>query len=95
MAFSVAGEKLRQRAASAEAQGNRLLAEQLRNEAEQQALTDVFGVGFKRDRHGQILEQGIGAPGNESEQHFQAILKYEGPEAEKAARERAARNKNK
>jgi hypothetical protein len=39
------------------------------------------------------MEQGLGAPGNETEQHFAAILKYEGPAAEQAARERAARYK--
>ena len=95
MAFSVAGERLLQKAAQAEAAGNRALAHQLRNEATVQAHNDVFGVGHKTDKHGNPMEQGIGAPGNESEQHFQAILKYEGPAAEQAARERAARLKNK
>jgi hypothetical protein len=93
MANSVAAEEIRHKAKIAEQQGNRALAEQLRREAEQRALTDVFGQGFRRDKHGNPMEQGLGAPGNETEQNFAAILKYEGPAAEQAARERAARYK--
>ena len=93
MANSVTAQQIRDKANLAEQQGNRALAAQLRDEAETQALNDVYGRGWKRDRHGNVMEQGIGALGNESEQHFAAILKYEGPAAEQAARERAARYK--
>ena len=29
----------------------------------------VFGVGFQRDKHGRPIEQGIGAPGRETDNH--------------------------
>ena len=95
MAFSVSGEKLSHRAAQAEASGNRALAEQLRAEAEQQALTDVFGVGFRRDKHGNPIEQGIGSDSNITEQHIAAVRKYEGEAAAQAVIARAERLKGK
>lgn len=53
----------------------------------------VFGEDVKhKGKH--PVEQGIGAPGRETENHFAAIRKYEGPEAEKAAREAAAKHKS-
>jgi hypothetical protein len=67
--------------------------ERLEHEASEIALRDVFGHGFQRDRHGNPIEQGIGSPGRETEQHFAALLKFEGPEAERAAREKANRLK--
>lgn len=54
----------------------------------------VFGTDFKK-KGGVPVEQGIGAPGRETENHFKAIGKYEGVEAEKAARAAAAGNKKK
>ena len=69
------------------------IREQIEQRANEIALTDVFGHNFKLDRNGNPVEQGIGAKGNESEQHFAAILKYEGAEAERIAREKAARPK--
>lgn len=51
----------------------------------------VFGEGYRKDRKGVPQEQGIGSPGRETDNHFRAIRKYEGPEAEKAARETAAK----
>jgi hypothetical protein len=93
MAFSVSGERLRQKADQAEAQGNRALAEQLRAEAEQQALNDVFGVGFKRDKHGRPLEQGVGSDSNITEQHIAVVRKYEGESAAQAVIARAERLK--
>jgi hypothetical protein len=92
-AFSVSGEKLLQRALQAEQQGNRSLAAQLRTEAETQALNDVFGLGFRRDAHGNPIEQGVGSDSNPSERSFAAIEKYEGKAAADAARARAARLK--
>jgi hypothetical protein len=93
MAFSVAGEKLLQRAASAEAQGNRALAEQLRREAEIQANSDVFGIGYKTDKHGRPIESGIGSDSNITEQHIAAVRKYEGESAAQAVQARAERLK--
>jgi hypothetical protein len=51
----------------------------------------VFGVGYRTDKNGKPVEQGIGAPGNESEQHFQALQKYEGKAVADAARAKAAK----
>jgi hypothetical protein len=51
---------------------------------------NVFGVGFKRDAQGRPIEQGIGAPGNETETHFLAMEKYEGKAAADKARAAAA-----
>jgi hypothetical protein len=93
MAYSVAGEKLRQKADKAEQQGDRALAEQLRAEAEQQALNDVFGVGFKTDKHGRPIEQGIGSGSNITQQHIDAVRKYEGEAAAQAVIARAERLK--
>src|SRR5689334_21323721 len=41
----------------------------------------VYGADAKRDKRGNFLQQGIGAPGNETANHFAAIRKYEGKEA--------------
>lgn len=49
----------------------------------------VFGSDHKNDRKGKPIEQGIGSPGRENENHFAAIRKWEGPEAEQKAREAA------
>lgn len=48
----------------------------------------VFGEGHKTVG-GRPVEQGIGAPGRETENHFAAIRRWGGAEAEKAAREAA------
>jgi hypothetical protein len=45
----------------------------------------VFGQNFQRDRHGNPIEGGIGAPGRESVNHMASILKYEGQDAYQAA----------
>jgi hypothetical protein len=42
---------------------------------------------------GKPVEQGIGSPGHESENHYAAIRKWEGPEAEKKARAEAAKRR--
>jgi hypothetical protein len=48
----------------------------------------VFGVGAKRNAKGELQQMGIGSPGNESGNHFAAILKYQGRDAhEKAVHE--------
>jgi hypothetical protein len=62
-------------------------------EARHKAEEDVFGVGFKRDARGKPIEQGIGAPGNETEHHFIALEKSEGKESADRARARAAKGK--
>ena len=54
----------------------------------------VNGHDFRKIK-GKPVEQGIGSPGRETENHFAAIRKYEGVEAEKAARAAAAARKKK
>ena len=54
----------------------------------------VYGHDFKKAK-GKPVEQGIGSPGRETDNHFAAIRKYEGVEAEKAARAAAAARKKK
>lgn len=54
----------------------------------------VFGEDVKM-KSGKPVEQGIGAPGRETENHFRAIRKAEGVEAEKAAREAAKAHRKK
>jgi hypothetical protein len=72
----------------------------MRNEiiaaAEKIARQDVFGVDYKTDRHGNVLESGIGSVGNPNNAtHFQALEKAEGRAAADAARERDAKLTNK
>lgn len=57
---------------------------ELKEYHEQQRLI-VYGHDSHKDRHGTPLEQGLGAPGRETANHFQSILKYEGPTAYQAA----------
>lgn len=54
----------------------------------------VFGADFRKLK-GQPVEQGIGSPGRETPNHFAAIRKYEGEEAEKKARADAEAAKKK
>jgi hypothetical protein len=51
---------------------------------EQQRLI-VYGHDSVKDRHGNPKEQGIGCQGRETANHFQSILRYEGPDAHQAA----------
>lgn len=44
----------------------------------------VFGQDFKKVK-GKPVEQGVGAPGHETPNHLNAIRKYEGEDAYKAA----------
>ena len=46
----------------------------------------VFGHDLRRDRHGEPLERGLGAPGHRTENHYRALGRAEGVDAEKAAR---------
>lgn len=50
-------------------------------EYRQQEAEAVFGKGFKRDKKGNPIEQGVGSEGHESTNHFNAIRKYEGEDA--------------
>lgn len=53
----------------------------------------VYGHDAKKDSRGRFIPQGIGAPGNESGNHFAAIKRWEGREAwEKAVRDCWKRN---
>jgi hypothetical protein len=47
---------------------------------------NVFGHDHKKDRHGKPIEQGIGSPGNLSEQHFAALARAESQEVADKAR---------
>lgn len=49
-------------------------AVELQAEAE---ARNVFGHDAKKDKNGDFIEQGIGAPGNESLNHFAALRKAE------------------
>ena len=51
------------------------LRKQIKAEAKRIALSDVFGVGHKLDRSGNPIEQGLGAPGNVTQQHIDAYIK--------------------
>jgi hypothetical protein len=42
---------------------------------------NVFGFDAQRDRHGNPIQQGIGAKGWETHNHLASIKKYEGVEA--------------
>lgn len=62
---------------------------EIKKEAKRIALEDVFGVGHKVDKAGNPIEQGVGAPGNITQQHIDAYVKAQtdskmrpgGPEA--------------
>lgn len=58
--------------------------------AEQQRQA-VFGVGYRVGRDGRPQEQGIGSPGNLTEQHFAALERAEGAAVAAAARAKAAK----
>lgn len=57
-------------------------AEKKAHAAEEEKI--VFGHDFKKVK-GKPVEVGIGAPGRETANHLNAIRKYEGEEAYKAA----------
>jgi hypothetical protein len=78
------------------------MVEQIREEANDQALKDVFGADYAQhlDAHGNPQEQGIGSTlwllrvsDGEAARHYSAIGRFIGPAAEKAERERIARLK--
>lgn len=59
----------------------------LKLQAEAEAK-NVYGHDAKRDRKGNWIQQGIGAPGRETANHFASIRRYEGKEVwEVAVRE--------
>jgi hypothetical protein len=48
----------------------------------------VWGHDARKDSKGRFIQQGIGSPGRENRNHFDAILKYRGPaEYAKAVKE--------
>jgi hypothetical protein len=67
----------------------REVRKQIKKEAKRIATEDVFGVGHKTDKQGNPIEQGVGAPGNITQQHIDAYVKAQtdsklrpgGPEA--------------
>jgi len=78
------------------------IAAQIRQEAADKAVADVYGADWKQhvDAHGQPQEQGIGSTvwllnvdEATAERHFQALERWKGPGAARAERERIARLK--
>lgn len=53
----------------------REVRKQIKQEARQIALNDVFGVGHATDKSGNPIEQGLGSPGNITQQHIDAYVK--------------------
>jgi hypothetical protein len=70
--FSVAGEKLRQRANRPDTPP--AVREDLLRQAVAQEKNDVFGVGHKTDRNGKPIEQGIGTAGNQTSHSIDAYI---------------------
>jgi hypothetical protein len=52
------------------------IAKQIRQQAEQRALVDTYGEGFKRDKNGKPLEQGRGSPGNQTRESVDAYERH-------------------
>lgn len=73
-AWSVASEKLREKAYGKDVPP--AMKKDLLRQAKVQALNDVYGVGHRVDRHGNPIEQGIGAPGNGSLNDAESYRKY-------------------
>jgi hypothetical protein len=96
-AWSVAAEKIRQRikvGMPAE------MIAQLEQQADEQALSDVFGASWREriQPDGSIAENGIGSDywlanckEGEYERHIAAIFKFEGPASADAMREKFKR----
>lgn len=57
---------------------------QIRAEARKMALDDVFGFDHRTDKEGNPIEQGQGAPGNQTRQSIEAYKKYCDPGNPKA-----------
>jgi len=60
-----------------------------RRKAPTAAQRKVFGHDCKLDDQGKVIEQGIGAPGNESLEHYAALARWE-PTPENIAKYQAA-----
>jgi hypothetical protein len=54
-------------------------------QAEEAVRVNVYGVNYKRDKRGNPIGDGIGAPGRETINHFAAIRKWEGEVAYQSA----------
>lgn len=50
-------------------------------EAEKKVETDVFGHGFRRDKAGRPIEQGLGSLSNMTKQSIDAYVKWHGPDS--------------
>lgn len=48
---------------------------EIKRQAKQIALKDVFGEGHRTDKAGNPIEQGVGSPGNITQQHIDAYVK--------------------
>jgi hypothetical protein len=78
------------------------MVEQIREQANDQALKDVYGADYAQhlDAQGRPQEQGIGSTAwllnvdeGRAERHYAAVGRFVGPAAEKSERERIARLK--
>lgn len=78
-AWSVAAQKLIEQSYSTKLGLTDQQRKELRKEAKKRALSDVYGEGFKTDRNGEPLEQGIGAAGNGSSHDAESYKRYHGP----------------
>jgi hypothetical protein len=70
------------------------LAEMTPAERKQHAedeIRNIYGHDVKFDRHGKPIEQGIGSPGNYSENHWQMLAKMEGQEVADRAKAAAVK----
>jgi hypothetical protein len=96
-AWSVAAEKIRQRIKPGMPHE---MVQQLEQQADEQALSDVYGAGWKErvNPDGTIAENGIGSDywlatckEGEYERHVSAVFRFEGPVAADAIRQKIQR----
>jgi hypothetical protein len=73
MAWSVAKQNLLDKIKS---DTPKVLADQIRKQAEERALIDTYGEGFKRDKNGKPLEQGLGSADNMTAQAVDAYERW-------------------
>ena len=95
MAWSVAAERILQKIKPGMP---KQLEIEIRKEAERRALVDTFGENFPVDAHGRAQEQGIGSDHwlanceeHMAERHLAAVLRFEGPSAMEAMKQKIAR----
>ena len=95
MAWSVAAERILQKI---KPETPKEMEAAIRKDAERRALLDTFGENFPVDAHGRAQEQGIGSDHwlahceeHQMERHLAAVLRFEGPSAMEAMKQKIAR----